>query len=214
MEVGATIDARPLGRLEHGQDDRRSLGPLIGSSEQPVPASHGRTTDHALYFSVVQLERTVLHHHAEDLPSNCIIDEPGRVRVVDFGLVCDPGAAHEPVSSSHSEPSSQVALGESLARTGAALGTLAYMPFEQLEGRAADASGDQFALCVSLYEAVYGQRPFDWSNPYELTLALERGLVRPPGRAARAPARLWRILERGLAREPSQRWPALRSLRC
>ncbi len=152
--------------------------------------------------------------HRDFKPHNCIIDDTGRVRVLDFGLVCGPDTP--PPDRESAEPDRPdpplTAFEQQMTRTGAAVGTLAYMPLEQLEGQAADARSDQFSLCVSLFEAVYGQHPFEWSTPYDLAIALERGRVRPAPRGTRVPARLWRILARGLATDPAQRWPSMDAL--
>ena len=51
-------------------------------------------------------------------------------------------------------------LDDSLTATGAVIGTPLYMPPEQLSGGDASARSDQFALCVCLWEALVGERPF------------------------------------------------------
>src|SRR5438093_324183 len=51
-------------------------------------------------------------------------------------------------------------LQRSLTRTGALMGTPAYMAPEQYRGDPVDMRTDQFAFCVALYEALYGQAPF------------------------------------------------------
>jgi eukaryotic-like serine/threonine-protein kinase len=153
--------------------------------------------------------------HRDFKPSNCIVDHAGQVRVLDFGLarermnkVLQEGAA-EPRDDSRSGSSSW---SSTLTQTGAVLGTLAYMPLEQLNGHPADERSDQFSLCASLYEALYGQRPFDDGSAGKLTLALLQGQIRaaPPG--ARVPARLRRVLLRGLATAPEARWPSVDAL--
>ena len=45
---------------------------------------------------------------------------------------------------------------------------------EQLEGNRTDASGNQFSFCVSLYEALYGEVPFEGSRSHHAVL--ERSL--------------------------------------
>jgi tetratricopeptide (TPR) repeat protein len=86
------------------------------------------------------------------------------------------------------------------------------MPLEQLEGRAADARSDQWSFCASLYEAVYGERPFAAEAAGSLTLEMMRGRVRPASKGARVPRRLRRALVRGLAKDPDARWPTMDAL--
>ncbi len=151
--------------------------------------------------------------HRDFKPGNCILDEDGRVRVLDFGLVrgaeggSDEGPSRVPPRSAGAEP-----LDEALTRTGAMVGTVAYMPLEQLEGRPVDARGDQFSFCVSLYEALYGERPFGGDSSSELATALENGEVRRAPAGTRVPGKLRSVLLRGLSADPGARWPSMTAL--
>jgi tetratricopeptide (TPR) repeat protein len=88
------------------------------------------------------------------------------------------------------------------------MGTPAYMSPEQFRGRPADALSDQFSLCVALYEALHGERPFAGETADEVAQAVVRGQLAP--RVERpVPAWLQRLVLRGLAHDPGARWPGL-----
>lgn len=95
--------------------------------------------------------------------------------------------------------------GESLTKTGAMLGTPAYMAPEQVAGHAVDARTDVFALSVCLFEAVYRRRPFAADSlPELLTKILDATPSAVPSSSA-APAHLRRAIERGMAKRPADR---------
>jgi eukaryotic-like serine/threonine-protein kinase len=160
--------------------------------------------------------------HRDFKPSNCIIDEHGHVKVLDFGLARESSTRADSDSSvdrvslaelvESSDHESRRALSDALTRTGAALGTPAYMAPEQLRGRDVGTAADQFNFCVSLYEALYGTRPFPHRSIGELVNAVLGGELQPPPKRHRAPRALWPILRRGLAHEPADRWPSMNAV--
>jgi eukaryotic-like serine/threonine-protein kinase len=104
------------------------------------------------------------------------------------------------------------ALHEVLTQAGAIAGTPAYMAPEQFAGVATDERTDQFSFCVTLWEALYGARPFTGGSFAELAANVLEG--RTPGlpRGSRVPSWLGRLVQRGLARAPDDRHPSMQSL--
>ncbi|MFV8752798.1 tetratricopeptide repeat protein [Nannocystaceae bacterium ST9] len=154
--------------------------------------------------------------HRDFKPDNVMIGKDGRPRVLDFGLAraADLGeVARAPI-----DPTLDVSLLRSstldtkLTMTGAMMGTPAYMAPEQHFGRAVDERSDQFAFCVSLYEALYAERPFAGDNLAALSVSVTAGEVREPPASAAVPGWLRKVVLRGLAVEPAARWPSMDAL--
>ncbi|HEY0993449.1 MAG TPA: serine/threonine-protein kinase, partial [Kofleriaceae bacterium] len=121
--------------------------------------------------------------HRDFKPDNVLVGNDGRVCVTDFGLARpSSGASAERMP----EPPPQGI--DSMTRTGAIVGTPAYMAPEQIEGGAADERSDLFAFCVAFYEALYGARPYLASNIVELAGVIARGQIPPPPAGARVPS--------------------------
>ncbi|MEZ4450222.1 MAG: protein kinase [Nannocystaceae bacterium] len=141
--------------------------------------------------------------HRDFKPDNVLVDRTGRARVLDFGLVRPEEGRAAPITADGDE------LGP-LTRSGAIVGTPAYMSPEQLRGEALDPRSDLFSFCVALHEALVGARPFD--------LYHEAGLrevavgTTQEGAAPRLPRRLRRALDRGLARDRERRPPTMEPL--
>jgi tetratricopeptide (TPR) repeat protein/tRNA A-37 threonylcarbamoyl transferase component Bud32 len=145
--------------------------------------------------------------HRDFKPDNALVGKDGRVRVVDFGLAA--GATDSEVF----EPGSEVSVDAVLTQTDAVMGTPAYMAPEQLGGGRANPRSDQFCFCASLYEALYGRRPFDADNVGRLIIAMEKGIraTDVPAEAG-VPAHVRAALLRGLQTDPAQRFTDMPSL--
>jgi len=100
-------------------------------------------------------------------------------------------------------------LDSALTQTGSLLGTPAYMAPEQLLAHATDVRCDQFAFCVTAWEALTGARPFCGTDLGSLLVAIEGHEV---VNEARVPRRLRAILHRGLASDPNARWSSMSEL--
>jgi tetratricopeptide (TPR) repeat protein/predicted Ser/Thr protein kinase len=151
--------------------------------------------------------------HRDFKPENVLVGEDGRVRVLDFGLAraADDAAAASELEITDPNVAGIVdpdALADSkLTRTGAVLGTPAYMSPEQFEGKEATPTSDQFAFCVSLWEGLYGERPFAGSDMQSLLENMVDGRFHESESERRTVVPVWlrQALERGLAFDPAAR---------
>ena len=84
--------------------------------------------------------------HRDVKPQNILLERDGRARLTDFGSARMDGET-------------------TITRTGAIVGTLAYMAPETLTGRRGDARADVFALGMTLFHAAAGRLP-DRPSPH------------------------------------------------
>jgi tetratricopeptide (TPR) repeat protein len=148
--------------------------------------------------------------HRDFKPENAMMGTDGVVRVLDFGLA-QPSGESVPSLAEGGE-SLQSLRSSRVTRTGALVGTPAFMAPEQLDGSAADARSDQFSFCVALWEALYEQRPFQGDDLAALVYSITSGELRKPVASRGVPGWLRRVLVRGLAKSPEQRWPDMDAL--
>lgn len=154
--------------------------------------------------------------HRDFKPSNVVVGEDGRVRIIDFGLASEldddeadrPGGPSTPVDVERVRKLSD----STLTDTGVLLGTPRYMAPEQWRGRPGDPRSDQFGYCVALFEALYGAHPFERAD-VDFAEAIARGALEfPVRRPELVPARVREALARGLSVDPSQRFASMTEL--
>ncbi|WP_428263137.1 tetratricopeptide repeat protein [Haliangium sp.] len=175
--------------------------------------------------------------HRDVKPSNIVIGDDGRVRVLDFGLArapMSPGCIEDDLDQSSDilsdgwgDDSWRTRSGDTcggeggdrprlldsqLTAFGDIVGTPAYMSPEQHMGDVVDARGDQFSFCVALYRALYGQRPFEGRTVPALRAAVLTGRLQSPPADTRVPGWVWAALERGLGFRPEDRYPTMDAL--
>jgi eukaryotic-like serine/threonine-protein kinase len=147
--------------------------------------------------------------HRDFKPTNALIDRDGVVRVTDFGLVRAAGSTD---SSSSVDLPPAPGLDLTLTRTGAMIGTPAYMAPEQHAGEPTDARTDQWSLACSLYTALYEQRPFPGEAYSELSAAVLAGALRPEPSDTRVPRPIRAAIRRALSRRPADRFASIDDL--
>ncbi len=152
--------------------------------------------------------------HRDFKPHNVLRSRDGRVLVTDFGLARGPSDDEiraSPVSRGAALEETVEATPSSgkLTQTGALVGTPAYMSPEQFSGAPPDPRTDQFAFCVTAWQALAGARPFSGASIDELADAVARGVA---DLDAALPRRVRAVLARGLDPDPARRWPSIDDL--
>ena len=142
--------------------------------------------------------------HRDFKSENVLIGQDGVARVCDFGVAHILGDAERAI------PVPGVATREDVTMTDGVVGTAGYIAPEILRHERVDERADQFSFCVAVYAALHGARPF---KPIEGPgrIAETLGKLTVP-RAGKKPRWLERIIMRGLAAEPRDRWPTIAAL--
>ena len=144
--------------------------------------------------------------HRDLKPANIMVNEEGRLKVLDFGLA----KLHEgsPVATGEDEPT------RALTQEGLVVGTVPYMSPEQVEGKGVDHRTDIFSFGILLYEMATGRRPFGGENSAQVVSSLLRD---DPASVAEVktdlPFHLSRIARHCLEKDPKRRFQSALDLR-
>lgn len=104
--------------------------------------------------------KNILHRDLK--PSNILLDEDGGAFLTDFGIARIVGVEDK---------------GNTITTQGV-VGTPSYMSPEQAQGHTLDGRSDVYALGISLFEMLTGQRPFQNDTPY--SIAVMQVTAQPP----------------------------------
>jgi serine/threonine protein kinase len=147
-------------------------------------------------------ERGVLHRDLK--PSNfMVVRGQSELKIIDFGIAKAEMLENEPGAG-----------GQKLTRTGALLGTPAYMSPEQLLGGALDQRSDIYSMCCVMYEALTGNSPFEQMSadgfiPMQLIGTVP--MIELPA-LGRVGFNLGRVLRKGMSRNPEDRYQTVTDL--
>jgi len=148
--------------------------------------------------------------HRDFKPHNVLRSRDGRVLVTDFGLARGSASLDDTLDAAGGAPGAgDSVLDVQLTTTGQLLGTPAYMAPEQFTGDTPDPRTDQFAFCITAWEALSGERPYRGTTIEELQRETAAGAA---GKDGKLPGPVRRVLVRGLSPARAERWPDMNAL--
>jgi DNA helicase-2/ATP-dependent DNA helicase PcrA len=141
--------------------------------------------------------------HRDLKPENLMISRDGYAKILDFGLAKLIAQRERALAAD----SAQKTLLRVETESGALMGTVNYMSPEQLLGQRVDHRCDVFSFAVVLCEMITGAAPFVHENRIDTMHAiLHRDPRLPDGNHPDVPTDLQRILIKGLAKNPKERY--------
>jgi eukaryotic-like serine/threonine-protein kinase len=198
-------EAKSVARLSHqnvvGVFDQGADGPFLYLAMEYVPGrtlkemlrERGRFTPAAaLDIMSGVLDGLAAAHasgivHRDVKPENVLLTGDGRVKVADFGLARAHAAAGH-------------------TRAGLLIGTVAYLPPEQVTGESSDPRSDVYSAGVVLFELLTGRQPFTGDTPISVAYQhVNHDVPAPSALVGGIPAAVDQLVLAATSRDPGQR---------
>lgn len=184
--------------LLHGRTLRTRL------AEGPLPPRQAlRYALQIVQGLIAAHDRRIIHRDLK--PENLFITTDDRIKILDFGV-----AKLQPELAG---PEQAVEDLTTVTKTGAVIGTVAYMSPEQLRGKAVDHRSDIFSFGAILYEMLSGQRAFRGETEVDTITAVLR--EEPPDTSlqnSEIPIAFEQIVRHCIEKEPEKRFQSARDL--
>jgi eukaryotic-like serine/threonine-protein kinase len=149
---------------------------------------------HAAHQAKDELGQELGIVHRDVSPQNILVGSDGTSRVLDFGVAKAAGRLQT-------------------TRDGQVKGKIAYMPPEQLSGGVISRQSDIYAASVVLWEALCSRRLFDGETEAITLVRAIEGKIDPPSSInPQLNTAIDGVVLRGLAREPTSRFPTARDM--
>jgi serine/threonine protein kinase len=205
-EIGRRLDHPGVMKVLPSEEGRNQIYMVMewvdGKLLRPLLQQEKRLPLDKVVNIILQISDVLEYVHKHDVvhrdlkPENIMIDDQGRIKLIDFGIAASAGARRL-----------------TFANFSKTMGTPDYISPEQVKGKRGDARSDIYALGVMLYEMSTGTLPFSGPSPFAvMNSRLLNSPVPPRELNPEITPQLQEIMYRALEREPKNRYASVREL--